>query len=118
MVVDIYSDLTCCPACGLELIIASMMIAVLIAGLATHLRGGISVWRRTQTAVDTLQREQVALDRLRRDVANAVRYDPRETPDVPPTFEPSAARWVTVVPGRAWDALRRVRSALWRDRRA
>ncbi|HEX9779839.1 MAG TPA: prepilin-type N-terminal cleavage/methylation domain-containing protein [bacterium] len=61
-----------------ELLIASTMIAVLIGALALHLRGGLSVWRRTQQGADALQRRRIALDLLERDLVNAFVYDMRQ----------------------------------------
>ena len=66
--------------CGftfVELLIAATMTSVMFVGVGTHLRGGLTVWRRATETAQMLRRERVALDRLSRDLANAVIYDPR-----------------------------------------
>ena len=88
------------------------MLAILIVGLSTHLRGGITVWRRTSQRIDAMQRRRVALDQLERDLSNAIIYD--ERPDaygsppglLPPVeFGPSRLAWYAVVPaGQGSDA--------------
>lgn len=65
-----------------ELLLAATMLAVLTVGLAAHLRGGVLVWRRTSTGLETLQRRRVALDRLATDLANAVTFSDA-SPDAP-----------------------------------
>ena len=81
-----------------ELLIAATMMSVLFIGLGSHLRGGLLVWRQTTQTVDALQRERVALDRLERDLANAITYaDPRREPPLPaPSFASDALRWFSV----------------------
>lgn len=61
-----------------ELLIAATMIAVLFVGIAAHLRGGLTVWRRATDHGEAAQRMRVALDRLERDVAHAIVYDDRK----------------------------------------
>ena len=61
-----------------ELMIAATMIAVLFVGLGAHLRGGIDVWRRATQTSETLQEQRIALDRLERDLANAIVYYPKK----------------------------------------
>jgi len=74
------------------------MLSVLFIGLGSHLRGGIMVWRQATQTAEALQRERVALDRLERDLANAMVYeDAREDAPLPePAFGSSELRWVTV----------------------
>jgi type II secretory pathway pseudopilin PulG len=86
-----------------ELLIAATMTSVMFVGVGTHLRGGLSVWRRATETVETMRREHVALDRLSRDLANAVVYDPRpqaygeEVGKLPPpAFEAEQLRCFTV----------------------
>ena len=81
-----------------ELLIAATMMSVLFVGLGSHLRGGLLVWRQTTQTVDALQREGVALDRLERDLANAINYaDSRtELPLPAPSFASDELRWFTV----------------------
>jgi hypothetical protein len=88
-----------------ELLIAATMTSVMFAGVGAHLHGGLRVWRRATETVETLRREQVALDRLSRDLANAVVYDPRPQAygdaagQMPlPFFEAQRLRSVTVMP--------------------
>lgn len=61
-----------------ELLIASVMMAVLVVGLGAHLRGGLTVWRRATASGEAVQRQHVALERLGRELANAVVLDNRE----------------------------------------
>ena len=86
-----------------ELLIAATMFAILAIGLGGHLRGGLTVWRRTEALMDRLQRQRVAFDRLGRELANAVVYDGRaeaygeEPGTLPrPRFEPDVLAWFTV----------------------
>ena len=88
-----------------ELLIAATMMSVLFVGLGSHLRAGIAVWQRATQTTETLQRHRVALDRLERDLANAVAYDAREQaygsePGKlhPPQFDASELHWFTVEP--------------------
>jgi type II secretory pathway component PulJ len=87
----------------IELIIAATMMSVLFLGLSAHLRGGVTVWKRATEAADRSQRERVAFERLERDAANAVVYDPRlesygeEPGTLPrPEFSDARLRWFTV----------------------
>ncbi len=80
-----------------ELMIAATMMAVLMVGLGTHLRGAVTVWRRTRAAVDRLQRERVAMERLSQDLANAFVYDGSERAPIHHEFSGQAARWCTLV---------------------
>ena len=89
----------------MELLIAATMMAILFVGLAAHLRGGIAVWQRTTETTEPLQRQRVALDRLARELANAIVYDKRgeaygdETGKlILPEFNAHELRWFTVVP--------------------
>ena len=88
-----------------ELLLAATLISILFVGLGAHLRGGITVWRRTTQVGEQLQRQRVALTRLERDLANAIRYDDRETAYgdtlglLPPIqFAADTLAWVTIVP--------------------
>lgn len=88
-----------------ELLIASTMMAVLFLGLAAHLQGGIMVWQRATQTAERLQRTRVALDRLDRDLANAMTLDSREAAYgddpgklPPPQFGSQELRWYTVEP--------------------
>ena len=91
-----------------ELLIASTMAAVLFGGLGAHLRGGLVVWERATTTADTLQRRRVALDRLERELANSLVYDPREDAygeamgQLPqPAFSSDGLAWFTAAPAGA-----------------
>ena len=86
-----------------ELLIAASMMSILYVGLSAHLRGGLTVWRRATEATQTLQQRSVALDRLERDLANAIVYDTREASygsEVgqlpPPEFGADRLAWFTV----------------------
>jgi type II secretory pathway pseudopilin PulG len=86
-----------------ELLIAATMMAVLFVGLTAHLQGGVAVWRQATVRTDRLQRRRVALDRLARDVANALVYDARTEAygaEVgrlpPPQFGAQEMSWFTV----------------------
>ena len=90
-----------------ELLIAATMISVLVGGLSLHLRGGLTVWRRVTTEAEQLQRRRTAWQRLERDLAQAIVYDPRESayeqaqgPPPMPEFGASSLSWYTVVPAR------------------
>ena len=89
-----------------ELLIAATMMAILMAGLSAHLRGGMMVWRRATHTSEALQRRRVGLEQLERDLANAMRYYDQpggygeavgQAP--PPRFEASLAGWYTVLGG-------------------
>jgi|GEM_PF-2039606 len=91
-----------------ELLIASTMIAVLIVGLAAHLKGGLQVWQRTTATAEILQRERVAMDRLERELASAIIFDDRDAAYgseegrlTPPEFGEHELRWFTTVPSTA-----------------
>ena len=87
-----------------ELLIAATMMAVLFVGLGAHLRGGITVWRRATASEQTLQRRRVALDRLGRELADALIYDGRRDTYEPdgrlaaPQFSAAQLRWFTLAP--------------------
>lgn len=93
-----------------ELLIAATMVSVLITGVGVHLKGGLTVWERATTTAEQLQRRQVAWQRLERDLAHAIVYDPQkasyapnpnnpESPPFPePEFGPSSLSWYTAVP--------------------
>lgn len=61
-----------------ELLVAATIIAVLFVTVSAHLRGGLTVWRRATDQGEAVQRMRVALDRLERDVTQAIVYDDRE----------------------------------------
>ena len=92
------------PASGLrpdgftliELLIAATMVSILFVGLATHLQGGMTVWRLATTTTAARQREHVAFERLARDLANSFVYDAREGSQPAPQFGSHALRWFTV----------------------
>ena len=86
------------------------MMSILMVGLGSHLRGGLLVWRRTTESTELLQRERVALDRMERDLANAVAYqDPREDVPLPPaSIAKGSLQWVA-----AHQALAGVDSVQW-----
>ncbi len=89
-----------------ELLIAAAMISVLFVGLGAHLRGGITLWLRSTQTVEGLQRQRVALDRLERDLANAVVYG-----GALPVLESDGKRmvWATIEPaGREQPARLRI----------
>ncbi|MBI3321153.1 MAG: hypothetical protein HYZ91_02670 [Candidatus Omnitrophica bacterium] len=84
-----------------ELLVAVTMTAILFVGLGTHLRGGIAVWQRVTTKTEAMQRQRVALERLARDLAQAIVYDDRnesygagKLPE--PMFEREELRMFTV----------------------
>ena len=54
------------------------MMSVLFLGLGAHLRGGLTVWHRATEQGEALQRRRAAIDRLERDLANALVHDTRE----------------------------------------
>ena len=88
-----------------ELLIAATMMSILFVGLGAYLRGGLTVWHRVTTTVEAVQHERVALDRLERDLANALIYDERSEPYgtdlglLPwPQFESNALACYTVTP--------------------
>lgn len=88
-----------------ELLIAATMMSLLFVGLGAHLRGGLIVWRRATETTQTLQQQRVAMDRLERDLATAILYDPRpesygsEIGALPaPEFGVDRLAWFTVAP--------------------
>ena len=101
----------CAGLTFVELLMAATIGAILMVGLATHVHGGITAWRRTVSAVDDLERLHEALACLTRDLANAVIVDPQPgaTPQavfgghalafctIPSASDAAAAgpRWVT-----------------------
>jgi prepilin-type N-terminal cleavage/methylation domain-containing protein len=101
-----------------ELVIAATILAILTVGIATHLRGGVVVWRRATQVTEALQRQRVALERLERDLANAIVYDVRADDDVYgpqegalpwPQFTGDVLGWYTVAPpGRDAGGVRHV----------
>lgn len=60
-----------------ELLIAATIIAILMAGLVLHLRGGMTAWRRTVEVGERMQRVRAVWDALARDVSAAVVVDAR-----------------------------------------
>ncbi|MBI4341697.1 MAG: prepilin-type N-terminal cleavage/methylation domain-containing protein [Candidatus Omnitrophica bacterium] len=60
-----------------ELLLAVTMVAILFAGLSTHLRGGIRVWQRVTQSTEARQQLSVALERMSRDLAHAIVLDAR-----------------------------------------
>ncbi|MBI2104559.1 MAG: hypothetical protein HYT90_03110 [Candidatus Omnitrophica bacterium] len=104
-----------------ELLIASVMIAVLVVGLGAHLRGGVTVWRRAAASGEAVQRRHVALSRLSRELANAAIYDTRESSygeeagTLPrPRFDEAALAWFTVLPPTSRRPLPAVRFVTYR----
>ena len=85
----------------IELIIAATIMSVLFVGLGTHLQGGVRVWRRVTGETETLRERHFALDQFRRELVNAIAYDPREEAVVAPYFGHTELRWVTVRPTTA-----------------
>jgi hypothetical protein len=77
------------PACArrarsaltfVELLLAMAIMSIIGMGLASHLRAGIGVWRRSQRDAEQAQRLRVTWWRLSRDLANAVRLEPPDDP--------------------------------------
>lgn len=102
-----------------ELLIAATMMSILFVGLGAHLRGGLEVWRQATTRGESLQQRRIALDRLERDLANAVVYDDREEAygadagKLPtPVFGNDALAWFTVE--RPSEGLATVRAVAYR----
>lgn len=88
-----------------ELLIAATMMAILFLGLGGQLRGGITVWQRTTSTAEALQRERVALERLERDLAHALVYDARDDaygppPKLPSAFAADEFQWFAAQPAR------------------
>ena len=88
-----------------ELLIASTMVVILFIGLGAHLRGGITVWRRTTDTVEQMQRRRAALDRLAEELANAFVYSaaegqaPGATSELPQAeFTADHASWYAALP--------------------
>ena len=83
-----------------ELLMASVIFSLLMAGLAAHLRGGVVAWRRTTETMEELQRVQVTMERLAQDLANATPLH-AQPPDL---FEAGRIRFSTVRPTAAFPA--------------
>ena len=86
-----------------ELLIAALMISIMFLGLAAHLSGGLRVWHRVTEATESLQQQRMAMERLQREMVNAILYDARtesygEQPGLLPSlaFDHDALRWITV----------------------
>lgn len=60
-----------------ELLIAATMMSILFVGLGAHLRGGLTVWQRTQHVARPLQQQRAAVELLGRELASAIVYDAR-----------------------------------------
>ena len=58
-----------------ELLIASTMMAIMFVGLSAHLRGGLMVWQQATTRAEAWQEHRIVLQRMERDLVNAVVYD-------------------------------------------
>lgn len=58
-----------------ELLMAVSIAAILWTGLSTHLRGGITAWRRVIAATDELARSRAFLDQCARELAQSIRCD-------------------------------------------
>ena len=99
------------PARGftlVELLVAATMMSVLFVGLGAHLRAGLTVWQRATTTGERIQRQRVGLERLERDLANAVLYDIRGTSYgetqgslLAPRLDGDALAYFTVLQGAA-----------------
>lgn len=61
-----------------ELLVAATMFSVLLVGVGSHVQGGLTVWRRATSVEQTLQHQRLGFERLERDLANSIIYDPRE----------------------------------------
>jgi len=79
------------------------MFAVLLIGVGSHLRGGLTVWSRATQTGETLQQQRLAMEQLERDLANGLIYDDRAgsygttiglLPS--PAFDRSTLAWYTV----------------------
>ena len=81
-----------------ETLVAVTTMSVLFTGLAAHLRGGVMVWHRATTTVESLKRQRRALDQLARDLASAIVYETAHTEALDARLLSEEARWVTVRP--------------------
>jgi type II secretory pathway pseudopilin PulG len=81
-----------------ELLIAATMMSILFLGLATHLRGGITVWQRVTDTAEALQRQRLGLDWLERDLANIFEYEDARDTLPPPEFTRERLAFVTLQP--------------------
>jgi len=91
-----------------ELLIAATMFSILMIGFSTYLRGGLIAWRRTMAVSEQLQVSRAALDRLARDVANAILLDPGGTWCPSPIFSAEELSFVTAPPHRAGSTVDRL----------
>ena len=84
----------------IELLVAATMMSVLFFGLAGYLQGGVGVWRRATQVTKAAQRERVAVNELRRDLANAIVYQTDEDvgDEILFGFSAQDMHWVTVRP--------------------
>lgn len=89
---------------------ASVVIAIVVGGLAAHVRGAGLVWRRSLADAEELQRLRVTLHRMALDLTNAVSLRRRSEP----RFGTDALQFSTVQPA-ADDADDRLQRA-WRVR--
>ena len=80
----------------IELLMAATLFSILTMGVVVQLRGGMTAWRRTISAVDELQQVRAALDRVSKDLANAVILDPRLDALVQPVFSSDAIQVATI----------------------
>jgi prepilin-type N-terminal cleavage/methylation domain-containing protein len=83
-----------------ELLVAVSIIAIVGVGLASHLRGALMVWRRSQIQAEQSQRLRVTWQRLSRDLANAVLADPPDATDSSTDLSTAALTFATVLPPR------------------
>ncbi len=84
-----------------ELLIAITIFALVGMGLSVHLRGALTVWRRSQQESEHAQRLRVLWARLSRDLANAVVIDPSQDPIRPMIWDTDTMRFCTMEPGPA-----------------
>ena len=80
-----------------ELLIAAMMFALLSVGLSYQLRGGITVWRRSQASTEQTQQVRMLLYTLARDCRNAILIDPAAARPKP-EFLPERLSLTTIEP--------------------
>jgi type II secretory pathway component PulJ len=86
-----------------ELLMAATMFSILMVGFSAHLQGGVVAWRRVSQATERLQRVQVTLELLERDVANAFDFDPSGSIEPRIAFEQHRLAFFTVRPTQAGD---------------
>ncbi len=84
-----------------ELLIAITIFALIGVGLSAHLRGALTVWRRSQQEGEQAQRLRVVWARLSRDLANAVVIDASQDPIRPMVWDTDTMRFWTMEPGPA-----------------